>query len=78
MAQLRVVGLRSLPIPSMERTKSIVSVLDRIWSEIERSAAVALFDELNAVVESAYGLSTEDQSEIEAFCSDIRCEASYV
>lgn len=71
MAQLRVVGLRTIPVPSLERLRSNAKTLADLGVQLEAQVSTQLLDAVNRLVYDLYDVPTDARSEIESYCSDV-------
>ena len=69
MAQLRIVGIRSIPLPPLQE-RLIFEIIDAVH-KIKTGVALAGWVRLNEVIYSLYGLSKDEIHQVEAWTQDI-------
>lgn len=71
MAQLRVVGLRTLPVPQLDRLRSNARTLADLGVQLEAQVSNQLLDAVNRLVYDLYEVPTNTRSEIDSYCADV-------
>jgi hypothetical protein len=71
MAQLRVGGLASLPLPNLDGLRLNSSLLAEVSQVLHRERSDEAWDRLNDLVFEMYGVDRETRAAVEDFCSDV-------
>ena len=71
MAQLRITGIRSLPVPKKVAVFACREELISLSRSLAEGDSKALWERINTVVYRLYGVSDSEMTEIERWCSDM-------
>ncbi|MEC7984577.1 MAG: N-6 DNA methylase [Myxococcota bacterium] len=71
MAQLRISGIRSLPVPEPSAFSHRKDVLIALSKRLSRSPSMAIWMRINEIVYELYGVSELEKKEIESWCLDV-------